>query len=212
MLFSRSVRSIHAEKIVAMSFALLALLVLPSCWVFSIHSLFDGASDPDLVFDQKLIGSWAHLAEECEWILTMEASARAYDMKIAPGEGCTKEKKNSDRYWGYLVKLDNNRFLDVAPGPDQSRACILCLPVHSFALLSLENNNNTLVTTPLDLEWLDQSIKNKKVVLDHLGGGDNDDIDITVTAQPAALKDLLRRCVNDKAAFKPSLSLAFTKK
>jgi hypothetical protein len=190
-------------------FVLVALLGLPSCWMFSINPLFDGASDPDLVFDQNLVGSWALVREGCELVLTMEASARAYAMKISPGAGC-KDEKASHPYWGYLVKLDNHRFLDVTPGPGQFEACDLCLSVHTFALLSLENNN--LVMTPLDGEWLFESIKNKKVVLAPIGGDDGADIDMTLTARPAELKDFLRKYVNDKDAFKARTSLIFTRK
>lgn len=205
MRLSGPVRFNQLRRIAPFVCLLAALLMLPSCWTFSTNSLFDGAADPDLVFDQSLVGTWSVVRDNCELTLTMEASARAYAMKAA----CKGEKGGND-YWGYLVKLDNHRFLDITPGPEQIRACLLCLPVHTFALVSSENNN--LVLTPLDGDWVFQSIKDKKVVVSHMGLDDGSDLDLTLTAQPAELKSFLRKYVNDKDAFKAQQSLIFSKK
>jgi hypothetical protein len=206
MLLSSRIHSARAMRIAAIALALSTLLMMPGCWMFSIRPLFDGPSDPDLTFDQNLVGAWGHVAEGCQWTLSFAASARAYDLIMEPGAGCKGDEK-ATHYLGYLIKLDNHRFLDAEPS--QRAVCDLCLAAHTFMLLSLENNN--LVLTPLDGDWLFQAIKDKKVVLAHVGG-EGEYIDMTLTAQPAELKAFLRKYVDDKAAFKPNTSLAFTKK
>jgi hypothetical protein len=173
--------------------------------MFSIRPLFDGPSDPDLISDQKLVGSWGYLDEACQWTLTVVASARTYDMTMAPGSGCKDDK--TTRYLAYLIKLDNHVFLDVEPNGKE--LCDLCLSAHTFALLSFENNS--LALTPLDGDWLTQAIKDKKVVLTHVGG-EGEYIDMTLTAKPPELKDFLRQHADDKAAFKQSGRLVFTRK
>jgi len=71
--------------------------------------------------------------------------------------------------------------------------------------------DNKLALTPLDGDWLDQAIKDKKVVLDHVGG-EGEYIDMTLTARPAELKEFLRKYADDKAAFKPNDNLVYTRK
>jgi hypothetical protein len=197
---------IGAIRIAAVALVLFALLMLSGCWMFSIRPLFDGPNDPDLTFDQNLVGAWGNVVEGCQWTLTVAASARAYDLTMEPGAGCKSDEK-ATHYLGHLIKLDNHRFLDAEP--KQSEVCDLCLGAHTFMLLSQENNN--LVLTPLDGDWLFQAIKDKKVVLDHVGG-EGEYIDMTLTAQPAELKAFLRKYVDDKDAFKPNTSLVFTRK
>jgi hypothetical protein len=152
----RLIRSRRNLQIAATAVALCALLLLPACWTFSLEPLFDGPSDPDLIFDQNLVGAWGDIAEGCQWAPTVQANARAYDMTMSPGAGCKGDEK-TERFLAYLGKLDNHRFLDVEPNGRDT--CSLCLGVHTFALLSLDNDK--LVVTPLDGDWLLQSIKDK---------------------------------------------------
>jgi hypothetical protein len=204
MPFSCQVRSVRALRVGAITVTLFSLLMMSGCWMFSLQPLFDGGSDPDLVFDESLTGAWGYEAEGCQWTLTMQASARAYDMTMAPAAGCKSDEKTL-RSLAYLVKVDNHRFFDISP--KQSEVCDLCLPVHAFALLSLENNRLSL--TPLDGDWMDQAIKEKKVVVAYVSGPT---IDITLHGQPAELKALLRTYANDTAAFNPSNRLVFTRR
>jgi len=196
----------QAVRIVAIIFSFSSLLLLTGCWTFSIRPLYDGPSDPDLTFDQSLVGAWNHVDEDCQWTLTIEASARAYNFTLSPGAGCKSDEK-ATHYVGYLIKLDNHRFFDVEPSAKDM--CNLCLSAHTFLLVSMTDNK--LALTPLDGDWLDQAIKDKKVVLDHVGG-EGEYIDMTLTARPAELKEFLRKYADDKAAFKPNDNLVYTRK
>lgn len=195
---------VHALRVAAIAVALLAVLLMSGCWTFSLQPLFDGGSDPDLIFDESLVGSWTHVAEGCHWILTVQASTRAYEMTMAPGAGCKDDDKTT-HYLAYLVKVDNHRFLDISP--KQTDVCDLCLGVHTFALLSQENNTFSL--TPLDGDWVFQAIKEKKINLANVSGWT---LDMTLDAQPAELKSFLRTYASDPDAFKPVNRLVFTRK
>jgi len=196
----------QAIRIAAVILALSNLLALTGCWMFSIRPLFDGPSDPDLTFDPNLVGSWSHVAEDCQWTLAIEASARAYNFTMSPGTGCKSDEKTT-HYLGYLIKLDNHRFLDVEPSAKDM--CDLCVAAHTFLLVSLKDSN--LALTPLDGDWVFKAINDKRVALEHVGG-DGEFIDMTLTARPADLKDFLRKYAEDKDAFKTSTSLVFTRK
>ena len=64
MSFSGIVRSGLVQKCAGIGLALAGLLVLSGCWVTSINGLYEEPTldnphmDPDLVFDQMLVGSW----------------------------------------------------------------------------------------------------------------------------------------------------------
>ncbi len=58
------------------------LLVLPGCWVYSVEPLYEEdifGADPDLVFDQSLVGAWGGRTTNALWILTITADDQAYD-------------------------------------------------------------------------------------------------------------------------------------
>jgi hypothetical protein len=46
----------------------------------------------------------------------------------------------------------------------------------------------------------------------HVGGDGDDDLDMTLTAHPSELKELLRTYADNKSAFRPDQSLVFTRK
>ena len=125
---------------------------------------------------------------------------------MTPGKGCKNDEKAA-RYDAHLVKIDAHYFLDVSPKSDD--VCELCLATHTFMLFSLENKNLSL--TALNRNWLEEAIKNKKLVIAHVGGEHEYDA-ITFTAPSSELKDLLRKCADDKTAFKTDDSLLFRRK
>ncbi len=210
MSLSKSVHSNHLAKSARLFLALAGLLALPGCWVYSVEPLYEGSlshdsrPDPDLTFDRALVGSWGRSNDDCLWILTVAANQQAYELTMAPAPECKSEDK-STRYQGHLLKLDNHLFLDVFPYSDE--VCDLCLPLHSFFLLSLDNQS--LALTPLDLDWMRQAVESKKVVLAHLSRHDSSyrgevatlaDA-VVLTAPSSEVKKFVRRYADDKAAF-----------
>jgi hypothetical protein len=207
MSLSGIARSRAILKCVRMTLALAALLVLPACWVYSVEPLYEenlAHPDPDLTFEQSLVGSWlpTHPDTDCPWTLAIAAEKQVYELTTAPAPNCKSEEKSS-RYVGHVIKLDNHRFFDIIP--NSAEVCDLCLPLHSFFLISQEND--TLALIPVDDDWLNAAIAQKSVTLPHLSAHN-----LTLTASSKDLKAFVRKYADDKAAFKPEPNLVFKKK
>jgi hypothetical protein len=200
MTFSPTICAGAVSRYAAMALAFFALLALPGCWVTSINPLYEegpsSSKDPDVVFDQSLIGTWMAVADKCAAPLTITSKNQVYDLQ-SPGrlesEGCKGAEKPS-HYQARLVKLDASYFLDVSP--IASDVCDMCLAEHNIFLAKLDKE--TLSITPIDSDWLKKSITAKTVTLATLG----DDTD-TITASSKELKSFCRRFAGDKAVFKP---------
>jgi hypothetical protein len=195
------------KKIAEIILALAGVLLLPACWVYSLNPLYDSivTRDPDLVFDQTLIGIWTHIDGSCQWTLTVGTSPNAYQMTLAPGEGCSSDETTKS-YDAHLVRLDTHRFLDVAARSDQ--VCDLCLPLHSIFLLQQESDSLALI--PLDITWMTQALNSKRVVLPQLPRQHSTrpakvltaSDAVYLTASSADLKKFVSKYANDKAAFR----------
>ena len=215
MLKSGVLRFPVIPRSVCIALAAAALLVLPGCWVYSVEPLYEAKlsrPDPDLTFDPAITGSWLYVGkdDDCLWTLAITAEQQVYELTMAPASNCKGEEKTT-RYEGHLVKLDSHRFLDVAPS--SAEVCDLCLPLHSFFVMSQGNDTLTLIRVSDD--WLSTAIAQQKVTLAHLGDGDRvREItnDVTLTASSKDLKAFVRKYADDKAAFPPDPSFVFKRK
>jgi hypothetical protein len=203
---SEVVRPCYIARILRISVLLAPLLTLPACWVSSINPLYDEGTvdhphdDPDVILDQSLIGSWAATDGKCTTLLTIASKDRGYDLQSASqGEGC---EDKSHRY-AQLVKLETYYFLDVEPIPDD--VCDMCAAKHDILLAKFDNT--TLSLTPIDSDWLKQSIEAKTVTLATVAG-DTD----TITASSKELKAFYRKCAENKEAFKAESAETFKRK
>jgi hypothetical protein len=142
------------------------------------------------------MGSWGQLDGDCLWILTVTGDQKSYGLKMAPAPECKGEEKTTE-YVGHLVTLGNSRLLDVHPMPDE--VCDLCLPLHTVFLVSQEADTLNLI--PMDHDWLDQAMADKKVTLTRLERSRLFD-PVTLTASSKELKEFIRKYAGDKAAFK----------
>jgi hypothetical protein len=193
------------SRIAAAILAFAGLLVLSGCWVYSINSLYEdnlAKPDPDLFFDQVLLGSWG-IENDCPWVLTIAANQQVYDLTWAPSPQCKNEGKTS-KYEGHLVKLDNHVFLDATP--EQDEVCEACLPLRSFFLVRVERNS--LALTPINYEWLKESVEQKTVTLENLPDRPPE----ILVASSKELKAFMRKYADDKSAFQPSATLMFKRK
>ena len=198
MALSALIRSRIIARIAEVVLILEGLLVLPGCWVSSINPLYDEGSvlnphsDPDLVFDQSLIGPWSAANGKCTTLLTIAAKDHGYDLRSTDqGEGCSEEKSH---YRALLVKLDSHYFLDLSPA--EGDVCAMCLARHEIFLARFDKDSLSL--TPIDSDWLKKSITEKTVILATVA----DDAD-TITASSKDLKAFCRKFGADKAAFRP---------
>jgi hypothetical protein len=208
MSFFRITRSSLFAKYAAITLVLAGLLALSGCWVTSINGLYEEPStdnphtDPDLVFDPSLIGSWIEAGDKCTAPLTITHKDEVYDLRsTGEGEGCTASDKA--RYQAHLVRLDTYYFLDVSPMADD--VCNMCLAKHSIFLVRIDKA--ALSVTPIDSDWLKKSLAAKTVVLAALAG-DTD----TITASPKDLKAFCRNFAENKEVFKPESTTTYKRK
>ncbi len=195
-------------KYAGIALALAGLLVLPGCWVQSIHGLYEeGMSkpDPDVVVDQRLAGSWS-VAEpgigdqdNCKAVVTITSRDGVYDLKWPVQEGCSDAERN---YEARLVRLETYYFLDVVAPPDA--VCDTCIAMHQIFRVDFASDGFSLI--PVDSEWLNKSLAAKSLTLATVP----DDSD-TVTASTADLKTFCRRFAGDPAAFRPDSTLTFAR-
>ncbi|MGO9085225.1 MAG: hypothetical protein ACLP6G_22875 [Terriglobales bacterium] len=189
------------RRMIGIVLGLAGLLTLSGCWVYSVEPLYEvnpSTPDPDLAFDQTLIGSWSLTDNKCTTLLTIAAKDGAYDLQSAEqGEGCSGDKSHRQ---ARLVKLDTHYFLDVSPMDDE--VCDMCLAKHNIFLAKFDNA--TLALTPIDSDWLKKSITARTVTLATLA----DDTD-TITASSKELKAFCRKYADNKAVFKPDSTGTF---
>ncbi len=191
----------------AIALALAALLVLPGCWVTSINPLYEenvvSIKDPDLVFDQRLIGSWIEVGDECNASLTITAKDGVYDMQSTDeSDGCAASDKTG-HYQARLVKLYPYYFLDLSPIANE--VCGMCIARHNIFLAKFDKT--TLSITPVDSDWLKKSLAAKTISLATLG----DDTD-TITASSKDLKAFCRKFAGNTKVFKPESTPTFKRK
>jgi len=190
-------RSRLTRRIAEIILVLAGVLALQSCWVESINSLYEGGfarKDPDVVFEQRLTGSWSVTEDKCTIALTISAKENTYGLEsIQQGEGCSDAGKKS-RQQARLVKLDAHYFFDVSPMDDD--VCEMCLAKHTIYQMKIDKDSFSLI--PIDSDWLKNAMEKKVVVLATLP----DDTD-TLTASSADLKTFCRRYADDSQAFKP---------
>jgi hypothetical protein len=197
MSISDAVHSRNSPRLAGVIAVLAGLLALPGCWVSSINPLYDEGTfehphdDPDVVFDQRLIGSWTATDNKCTTLLTITAKDQGYDFQeLEQGEGCSERKYHR---LARLVKLDAHYFLDVSPMDDD--VCDMCAAKHSILLARFDKM--ALSLAPIDSDWLKKSIAAKIVTLDTVAG-DTD----TITASSKDLKAFCRKFAENPEVFR----------
>jgi hypothetical protein len=209
MSFSGVIRSSLTRRIAGIVLAIAWLVVLSGCWVESIHALYDDdfmSKDSDLVFDQRLNGSWTLTDQKCITVLVISAKDDVYDLQAtAHGEGCDDQGKKSKkiRQHARLVKLDDYYFLDISPLPHD--VCEECLAKHTIYQLRFDKDSFSMV--PIDSDWLKDAVEKKTVSLSTMP----DDTDM-LTASSADLKSFCRKYAADPAVFKPDSAAVFKRK
>jgi hypothetical protein len=199
MAFSNIVRSGCILKCAAITLLLAGLCALSGCWVTSINPLYEEwSNDPDLVFDQSLIGSWIEVGDKCTAPLTITAKDGVYDLQsTGKGEGCG-DSVSPSHYQARLVKLDAYYFLDSSPMAED--VCDMCIARHNIFLAKFDKTN--LSITPIDSDWLKKAIASKTVTLETMP--DNSD---TLVASTKDLKAFCRKYAGDEEVFRPDSAI-----
>jgi hypothetical protein len=173
----------------------LMLLCLPSCWVFTTSRLYFAPDDPDLIFDQRLIGTWGSVSEDaCSVTLRFTPKEQAYEVTAASTGECKNKDGDSMNFEAHLVKLGTHLFLDLR---HEDVCGVFCLPLGSILLVQL--GTESLSIAAIDSQWLKKAIEQKTVSLQVLPS----DPDVLV-ASTQELKNFARKYADDKTVFKPA--------
>ena len=167
--------------------ACLILLAIAGC-VRSLHPLY---TERDLVFDERLLGSWTKNGDSTNTWIFQKAGENAYEL-------LETEKGAPARFEAHLVKLGGHLFLDIAPGEMDTKNDFFKfhhIPVHTFSRIWLENKRFRLAM--LDNDWLRDMIDNRKVEIRH----ERQEKAIILTAPTADLQKLVIAYAEDEEAF-----------
>jgi hypothetical protein len=193
----------RSRKLIPLQIGLLSvfLLVLPACWVTSIHPLYEQGKDDDVVADQNLVGTWAVTDQDkCTTTLTVAGEGVTYNLRYVASSDACSNRGQVFTFQGRLVKLAAYRFLDISPLDKD--VCDWCIAKHQIFLVRIDAD--TLAVTPIDSDWLKAALAAKTVTLSTLP----DDTD-TLTASSKELKAFCKKFAADKTVFKPDLTAIF---
>jgi len=162
--------------------ALLCGVLLSGCWIISYQPLF---SDDTLTYDESLLGTWKN---EDATAVFMPAGDKKYGIQY------TEDSKTS-LLEARLVKLGEQRYLDVYPPRDTGATAVHRVDAHSFWKVSLEGDKLRL--TLMDFDWLHALLeKDPKAI----SAARVDKDLILLTASSAELQEFVRR--HSEQAFK----------
>ncbi len=198
-------RTATISRLAAIGVTLAALLVISGCWVESINGLAEtgrSEKDPDVIVDDRLIGSWNILSPEDDdkcsrEQVTIAQKDQIYEAKWSALQGCNDKDQS---FQARLVKLDTYYFFDVFAA--QADVCDTCLGKHQIFQLKFDGDGFTL--TPIDSDWLKASVAARTINLATMP--DNPEL---ITAPTAELKAFCRKFAADKTAFRPDARLLF---
>jgi len=133
----------------------------------SLHPLY---TEDDIIFDEKLLGSWGDDEDENKFILRFEKAddADAYNLTV-------NIEETTGRFIAHLVKIEKMLFLDLLPQkPDlKSREIqhFLLVPAHLF--VKIEQIQPTLKLRMINAEKIEEMLENDPSLLKHEFVDDN---------------------------------------
>jgi len=183
----------------------LAAVLLGGCVpVISFHSLY---TEKDVLFEEKLLGTWSQDSNETTWEFTRAAEPNnAYKLIFSDEEG----KKGS--FIAHLVKLQNRLFLDVYPSelpwepndPDKMDwpyNSLFLIPAHTFLKIdSIEPRLKMRMTLESKMEEL---LKDNPGAVKHDFVGNR----LVLTASTKELQAFILKYADDERVFTDEIVL-----
>jgi hypothetical protein len=197
MNIERFVSNGPAKKVL---FYLLAALVGGCVPILSLHSLY---TEEDVVFEEKLLGTWLEDPNKPEstWkFKRIEEPNNAYNLVLSDEEG----KKGS--FVAHLVKLEDSLFLDVFPDEfpcdtddpnktDWLYNVFFLVPAHTF--LKIEQIEPTLKMRIMEPDNVEEMLENDPNLIKHEIVHDR----LVLTASTKELQEFLKAHANDEGLF-----------
>jgi len=184
---------------------LVCLLALASCVPVSTKSI---VRDDEQLFDPQLVGAWGEPDEQGTWVFDGannydgngpdgKPQYRAYDVTYT-------EDGQASHLKGRLTKLDGETFLDLTPDRDlpgnaggRFIELMLSQPLHTWVKVAVSDGK--LQLTPVDLDWLNRTLKTDAGAIAHMEGQDKDWPIITAGTQK--LRQFIERHMHDEGFF-----------
>ena len=197
MNIERFVSNGPAKKVL---FYLLAALVGGCVPILSLHSLY---TEEDVVFEEKLLGTWLEDPNKPEstWkFKRIEEPNNAYNLVLSDKEG----KKGS--FVAHLVKLEESLFLDVFPDEfpcdtddpnktDWLYNVFFLVPAHTF--LKIEQIEPTLKIRTMEPDNVEEMLENDPNLIKHEIVQDRP----VLTASTKELQKFMKAHANDEGLF-----------
>ena len=175
-------------------------VIVPGC-LRSLHPLY---TEKDLVFDEKLLGTWIEKEGKATWTFEKGGEKRyelVYYQRDYRREGKPEKVVSGDtaRFSAHLVKLDRYYFLDIVPGKLNVKNDLLMthlVAAHTFSRVWL--GADTLRMAMFDQDWVKKMIDSKKLKIQHER---LDEEQVILTAPTKAIQKLVVTYAENKAAF-----------
>ena len=110
------------------------LILLAGC----IPSLQPFYTDPDVVFEEKLLGDWSGENEKESWTFSKADAAKVYSVKYVDQDG------KEGPFVAHLFKLDDRMYLDFFPDDPELKQnsfyAIHLLPAHTLMRVNLDGD------------------------------------------------------------------------
>jgi len=182
-----------------------AVILLGGCIpVISLHSLY---TEKDVMFEEKLLGTWSQDSNETTWEFTrVDEPNNAYKLIFSDEEG----KKGS--FIAHLVKLQNRQFLDICPSElpwdpndpekmDWPYNSLFLIPAHTFLKIdSIEPKLKMRMTLESKMEEL---LKDNPEAVKHTFVNDR----LVLTASTKELQAFIVRYADDERVFTDEIIL-----
>jgi len=172
--------------------------------VISLHSLY---TEKDVLFEEKLLGTWSQDSNETTWEFTRaDEPNNAYKLIFSDEEG----KKGS--FIAHLVKLQSRLFLDVYPSElpwesndsdkmDWPYNSVFLIPAHTFLKIdSIEPRLKMRMTLESKMEEL---LKDSPDAVKHTFVGDR----LVLTASTKELQAFILKYADDERVFTDEIIL-----
>jgi len=177
----------RAGKILFLPVFIVLVFLFGGCIVTSVHPLY---FEENVVYDPALLGTWSEKGENEAWLFK-KGKDNTYQLFIF-------DEESSGEFEARLVRLGDYLFLDIFPEEQQSGNVLYNLhmvQMHSFIKVSIEED--VLHLTPLDKEWFDTMMKQKKITIRH---EKRDDLYV-LTASTKELQEFVLKYADNEEAF-----------
>lgn len=176
------------------------MLIVPGC-LRSLHPLY---TEKDLVYDEKLLGTWVEKDGKATWTFEKGGEKRyelVYYQRDYRREGTPQRVVSGDtaRFSARLVKLGRYYFLDIVPGKLNVKNDLLMthlVAAHTFSRVWL--GADTLRMAMFDQDWVKKMIDSKKLKIQHER---LDEEQVILTAPTKAIQKLVVTYAENKEAF-----------